>query len=57
MFTVNTARVVYLGTHLISKVCRLDHVTKQTSFNNSGQQLEFHKKLIVYKQRELYVKA
>jgi hypothetical protein len=53
VFPVNTAQVAYLSTHLISKVCRLDHITKQTNLNNSGQQLEFHKKLIVYQQREL----
>jgi hypothetical protein len=57
MFPVNTAQVAYLSTHLISKVCCLDHITKQTNFNNPGQELEFHKKLVVYQQRELYVKA
>ena len=48
MFPVNTAQVAYLSTHLISKVYRLHHITKQTNFNNPGQQFEFHKKLIVY---------
>lgn len=47
-FPVNTAQVAYLSTHLISKVCRLDHITEETNFNNPSQQLEFHKKLIAY---------
>jgi hypothetical protein len=48
MFPVNTAQVAHMSTHLISKVCRLGQITKQTNFNNPGQQLEFYKKLIVY---------
>ncbi len=48
MFPVNTAQVVCLSTHLISKVCRLDHITEYTNFNNPCQQLKFHKKLIAY---------
>ena len=57
MFPVNTAQVAYLSTHLISEVCRLDHITKQTNFNNPGQQLDFHEKLIAYQQTDLYVKT
>jgi hypothetical protein len=48
MFPVSTAQVTYLSTHLVSKVCRLDNITKQANFDNPGQQLDFHEKLIVY---------
>ncbi len=48
---VNTAQVAYLSTHLVSKVCGFDDITKQAYFNNPGQQLDFYQKLITYQFR------
>jgi len=50
-FPVNTAQVAYLSTHLVSKVCGFDDITKQAYFNNPGQQLDFYQKLITYQFR------